>query len=304
MNNFRNKFSPLTGIVVFIIAMIIFILLGAPIQRSLGMGGLAITELMILVMGILPAIILKQDLKKVFPINIPKMREIFGILLIWVGTILFSLIVSMILMYFFPEDMMEVSSGLNKVITSVPFIFQVLIAAVMPAICEEALHRGFILANFKPLKNKFMIVIFMGIIFGIFHLDFYRFLPTFILGCSLSYIMLETDNMVLPMLFHFVNNLVSTTAGTFSNNSEISYVTTREETILIIGTMLILGCLMPLLYYFGSRLIKKEDRRKKTNMKSLILAIFISVILFVSGIFITGNLAMNNSDIFNTIYNQ
>jgi len=262
MNNFRNKFSPLIGIAVFIIAMIILIFLGVPIQRSLGMGGVAITELMVLAMGILPAIILKQDLKRVFPIKIPKVRQVFGTLLIWIGTLLFSLIVSMILMYFFPEDMIEVSSGLSKVITSVPFALQILIVAVMPAICEEALHRGFILANFKPLRNRFIIVLIMGIIFGIFHLDFYRFLPTFILGCSLSYIMVETDNMVLPMLFHFVNNLMSTMAGAFSNNAEISEINanaTQKDMILIIGVMLILGSLIPILYYFGSRLIKPKN---------------------------------------------
>ena len=38
----------------------------------------------------------------------------------------------------------------------------------------------------------------MGIIFGIFHLDFVRFIPTAVLGAALTYVMLETDNILLP----------------------------------------------------------------------------------------------------------
>lgn len=301
MNSFRNRFSPLIGIVVFIIAMLVFIFLGAPIQSKLGMGGVAITELMILAMGVLPAIILKQDLKKVFPFKIPKIREIFGTLFIWVGTMLISAVVSMILMYFFPEGMMETSSGLSEVITSVPFIFSFLIVSVMPAICEEALHRGFILANFRPLKNKFVIVLSMGIIFGIFHLDFYRFLPTAILGAALSYIMVEADNMILPMLFHFINNFVSTVASSFSSASEVNIELTQEVVLLNIGTMLVMSCLMPMLYYFGSRWIKKENERRKMSPRNLIIVLVICVLLFISGVYIVGSLAINNSDILNTI---
>ena len=48
----------------------------------------------------------------------------------------------------------------------------------------------------------------MGIIFGLFHGSVWRFLPTAILGGVLTYIMLETENMFYPALFHFTNNFL------------------------------------------------------------------------------------------------
>ena len=50
---------------------------------------------------------------------------------------------------FFPKEIFAVSEGLNEVIYSVPLILSVFISSVMPAVCEEALHRGFILKSFK-----------------------------------------------------------------------------------------------------------------------------------------------------------
>ncbi len=303
MSEFRNKFSPIIGVLVFIIAMVIFILLGAPIQMALGMGGVAITELMILMIAILAPIILKQDLRLVFPIRIPKLREIFGTLLIWIGTLLTAGIVSMVCMYFFPEGMTRVSDALNKTITSVPFIFTFLIVAVMPAICEEALHRGFILANFKPIKNKFIIVLSMGIIFGIFHTDVYRFLPTAILGGALSYVMLETDNMILPMIFHFTNNLLSSVASTTTDSIDVNVDPYSASTLLSIGALLIFGFIIPFLYYFGSRLLKGNTNGRIVKRKHLMVVFVTALTLLILGIFIMGEVAMNNPDILNTMYN-
>ncbi len=285
-----NRFSPIIGISVFIITMLILIIIGGPIQGRYGMIGVAITEVMILLMGILPAIILKQDLREVFPFKTPKIREIFGTIMIWVGTFSIGLIGSMIIMYFFREGMMNVSTGLNEVISSVPFILTFLIVAVMPAICEEALHRGFILANFKPLNNKFAIVLSMAIIFGVFHLDFYRFLPTALLGAALSYVMIETNNMWMPMLFHFINNLLSSFASFFSNGTEASVELSKDMIAMSIGLYLIIGAITPFLLYYGAKFLKKE----RIQRRYFILTAAASIMMFILGILIFALQIINN----------
>ena len=37
-----------------------------------------------------------------------------------------------------------------------------------------------------------------------------RFLPTALLGAALTYLMVETENMIYPALFHFINNFFPT----------------------------------------------------------------------------------------------
>ncbi len=47
-----------------------------------------------------------------------------------------------------------------------------------------------------------------GYLLRAFHANPLRFLPTAILGAAMSYIMLETENMVYSSAFHMVNNLL------------------------------------------------------------------------------------------------
>ena len=123
----------------------------------------------------------------------------------WFGTFLLGTLVTLIVGFFFPDGMAEVGIAMNDIFTSIPMWIAYLIIAVMPAICEEALHRGFILTSMKPIKREWIIVLVMGLIFGLFHLDPYRFAATAILGMALTYIMLKTRNILMPALFHLIN---------------------------------------------------------------------------------------------------
>src|SRR5690606_35829883 len=80
--------------------------------------------------------------------------------------------------------------------------------AVMPAICEEALHRGFIQSTMRSIRFDWVIVLIMGFIFGVFHLDPVRFLGTAILGAVLSYVMVKTRNIFYPSFLHMINNAI------------------------------------------------------------------------------------------------
>ncbi len=104
--------------------------------------------------------------------------------------------------------MEAVSGGLDDVIYSVPFWVSIIVVAVLPAICEEAVHRGVIIHTMYRIRKEWLVVLIMGIYFGLFHANPLRFLPTAILGAAMSYIMLETENMVYSSAFHMVNNLL------------------------------------------------------------------------------------------------
>lgn len=259
----RAKVQPKVwmGIVWFAIVMVVFVFVAAPIQYALGMWGVAITEIILLLMAVLPAIILKWDIKKVIPIRLPKLRQIFGTLLIWGGTYLIVIVSTMAIAYFFPEEVFSVSSGIGSLFNSVPPLISFFIVAIMPAICEETLHRGLILYTFKNVKQKWIIVIAMGIIFGVFHLDPVRSIPTGILGAAITYIMLETNNILLPMLLHFVNNAMSSLANMSNVGANLDAETVGEVAEQISGSTMTLGvyCVMavaaPVLLLLGAALI-------------------------------------------------
>src|SRR5262249_30266347 len=78
--------------------------------------------------------------------------------------------------------------------------------ALTPAICEEALFRGAILRGFAGGLPRLTSAVLTGVLFGLFHLDLWRIIPTALLGIGLSIVALETDSILPAMVMHFANN--------------------------------------------------------------------------------------------------
>lgn len=302
------QLKPWHGILGFVIIMVIFTLVAYPIQSKLGLIGVGITELILLALAIGAALLTKQNLKEVFPIHLPQGRQILGTLIMWVGNYLLVMVVSSLLLVIAPEQMTATSEGLNSVISSKGLLLGILIVSLSPAICEEAVHRGFILHTFKNVKHEWITVLVMGIIFGVFHLDPVRFLPTAVLGAALSFIMVKTGNMVLPALFHAVNNLVplllsfglnafaklaeefvkeSGMAGdAMSEALEQASNITPEQAVVSLGSCLFTAAIAPFILVAGARLLmKKEDAANKPlNKKAFAIALIIGAVMAVAGI--------------------
>lgn len=252
------RLKPYQGLAVFILVILSSILIAAPIQRRWGIYGLALTELMILLLAVIPVILLKADPRTVFPAKKPSLRQTFGVFVLWSGSYVAVILVTLVIAYFFSEGLLKVSGRIQDTFTSVPIGIAFLIVAVMPAICEEALHRGLILSSLRPIGSKWTVVLIMGIIFGVFHLDPYRFVPTAFLGMVITYIMVETRNIVLPMLFHFINNGLTTFVA-FANRSQ-PMPTELDRPMLLMGiaTYLLIGSIFPFLLLWGSGLIREK----------------------------------------------
>jgi sodium transport system permease protein len=85
-------------------------------------------------------------------------------------------------------------------------IVTLLLMAVTPAICEEALFRGPILRGLASRLSPLAAALQTGVFFGLFHFDVWRFLPTGLLGVMLSLIALRARSIIPSMLAHAVNN--------------------------------------------------------------------------------------------------
>ena len=280
MNDFVKPKNSL-GLAVFFLVLLLLVFVATPVQLAWGMWGLAVTELIILAAAIIPALLYKWDLKEVFPLDVPSPRQITGVCILWFGSYVAVTAVSSIIIYFFPQGLWEVSRYITELFRSTPFPVTLFIAAVMPAVCEEALHRGLIQYTFGTQK-KWVLVLAMGLIFGLFHLDPYRFLGTAILGAVMTYIMAETNNLVLPMLFHLINNSFSTFA-TFVNDP----TTTAEAVgmpLASVGAFLIFTAVTPFLFVIGTRFLKSKGANKQNGKKEILAAAVAALILILIGL--------------------
>lgn len=81
--------------------------------------------------------------------------------------------------------------------------------ALVPAICEEILYRGFALRLLQRTKTIWFSILVTGIIFGLYHLRLSQFIPLATIGVFLGWITIRTGSIIPAVVAHFVNNASS-----------------------------------------------------------------------------------------------
>lgn len=291
-----KKMSPWKGLLFFVIDMILFMTLGALVQYFWGIYGVAVTELGFLGISIAFVKICRVPLREVFPLKKPRLMLVGATLVLWAGAYLATNTATMILGCFFPEQLFGTNHALTGVIVSAPFLISFIIVAVMPAVCEEAMHRGVILSSMKIIRKDWVLVLLMGVIFGIFHMDPIRFLPTALLGAMLSYLMIKTNNLIYPGIFHMINNaypllvsfwLMSVDPGILQQNTTVT-----EMPVITLAGSFIWGSVSPFLIYTGAWMLKRGVTGEKIPYLGITHRVRKLVILagISGGCFVTGSL--------------
>jgi sodium transport system permease protein len=110
-----------------------------------------------------------------------------------------------------PEEFIEMMESLISTDSNNPFWILALlfIIALSPAICEEILFRGVITSGLRRVLSGWATVLVVGILFGLFHMSVYRVLSTGLTGILLTYFVVRSGSIFLPMIAHFLNNAVA-----------------------------------------------------------------------------------------------
>jgi sodium transport system permease protein len=82
----------------------------------------------------------------------------------------------------------------------------ILVAAIVPAICEELAFRGFILSGLRHLGHRWRAIILTSIFFGVSHPVFQQSLVACILGVLLGYLAVQTGSILPGIVFHMAHN--------------------------------------------------------------------------------------------------
>lgn len=86
-------------------------------------------------------------------------------------------------------------------------LINLLIIAVLPAICEEVCFRGALQPVFIRITGKPILgIIVTAAFFSALHLQFQGFLPRFYLGVMLGLLFLYSGSILPSILAHFINN--------------------------------------------------------------------------------------------------
>lgn len=178
----------------------------------------------------------KRSLCEIFTNFSPKKALLSGLgfLIYW----LYFIIV--IILGYVPVKIVGLTVGL--------FISQIILQQITTGFWEEAIFRGLVLEGFfftkKSKTTKLMYALISFILFGAIHVitgwDTYKFLYTGTIGFAFATVYLNTHNLVLPMVLHFLYDVLANMADYLkTNNSDLFYTVYGVNEIMIIAMFLI-----------------------------------------------------------------
>ena len=291
----QARWKPWKGVILFVITLVW--LIAGSIIGGIFLGSFAtfVVQLGFLGIAIVACLINKTPIKEVFPIKKITVRDFFGTVLMWMGALPLGMLSAVIVGKFMPQTFENVTSGVQEIagVAVIGFITTV----ICPPICEEAIMRGAILSNFRGIKKDWIIVLIIGVMFGILHTDTVRFINTALMGGCLAYLMVKRNNFLLPALYHFINNFLliglSTITSMLAQQQEQT-VTAAEATsaaVDSIPSLMLLATLSPLFLVLGVHLIKRQaeisEGIEKKGMKlgaKIGISIIPCVLLLAGGI--------------------
>ncbi len=257
------------GVTLYSLGVVLLIYVGSLVQVKFGMGGLALTQVMIIALPLIFAWYMKTDFKSTFSIKVPKISQVLGGIVLWAGIFIIVNLITQLILYLFPQNM-KIVEGLNDVLKlDNNFILNLLVVAVMPAICEEMFFRGFVFKSFsnnRQKKSQILAVVFSGILFGFMHIDFIRVIPTSILGIGLGYAVYKSGSIFIPMLMHFINNAIAVISMHSTGNDnlmvKLGNLLTLDFNNLDVVKLILIIVTSVVLVFIGARLL---DRKKEKN---------------------------------------
>ncbi|MBO7425450.1 MAG: CPBP family intramembrane metalloprotease [Clostridiales bacterium] len=291
----QAKWKPWKGLVLFIITIVV-IILGGILSEHIGLWGTLITQAVLLAMSIIVCLINDTPFKEVFPIRKPTVRDIFGAILMWIGSYGIGLASIHLAGVLLPDRYSQVTGSLNTMLTKGGVLLAFFVAVICPPICEEAITRGAILSHFRSFRKDYMTILIIGIMFGAMHTDAIRFINTFLLGSVTAYLVVKRNNILLASLVHFLQNFITggmqilMSAFSTANSSAAAVTSQPMPPVVYLGSAMTTLCFAPVCLVLGHHLIKRQVQITKGEPKSgklwpkLIIAIVLSLISLIIGL--------------------
>jgi len=195
-------------LILFAIEWLLFFYVGSSIQQWHLIGGLLISEwILLLVPAFLFLMFFGQRIKPTLNLMWPTPRNLAGTVLFWIGGFFLAGAAAKWQMSFLPmpeEALRALSEAFS--VEDLHWTLRLFAFSISPAVCEEVLFRG-VMANLLARKRSLLVVsLTIGILFGVFHFSVFRAIPTGLLGVLLTLLYLRTGNLTLAMLMHALQN--------------------------------------------------------------------------------------------------
>lgn len=105
-----------------------------------------------------------------------------------------------------PETVVQSAERLVEALKLLPAATALLVLALLPAVCEELLFRGFLLGGLRTSTGKWPAIVASAAVFGVFHFFVFRFAVTAGLGVILAYLCWQSRSILPAIVTHALHN--------------------------------------------------------------------------------------------------
>lgn len=253
---------PSTGDAWLVIAVtaVMIIYAGGFAQLEYGMLGVIITQLIIVGIPIAAAIYSKKNLKETFRIKKTRGINYVAAVIMMAGAIMIGVVISAVAGSIFKESGYNVDISMESLIGD-SFAVTLIIVAILPAICEELMFRGYILSAMeKGMKPKGALLL-SAALFGIYHMSIVKFFTTGFLGLVICYVAYKTKSIFAGMVMHFINNGLSCVILYYPEQMEKVLPIISQDKLSVVDTIVLVVAGATLLV-LGKHIITNEVDKK------------------------------------------
>lgn len=112
-------------------------------------------------------------------------------------------------------------------------LFIVFVVAVVPAFCEETLFRGFVQKSFEQKLKPGWSILITAVFFGMYHFNPYGLFALISLGAFFGFAAYTSNSIFIPIVLHFLNNLVAVLAFLILGSDELINTTAAKNDYII-----------------------------------------------------------------------
>jgi sodium transport system permease protein len=208
--------NPVHAGVLLLIVMALILLVGQRLQARNVIVGILVTEWALIMLPVLLLLrFARVELRPALALNRAHVLTLVGAVLAGLSAwYLVGTLVEVLQQRIFPMPPEMIKAFHKAVLAPDRHIALDLFAlALSPAICEEVLFRGVLLQSTRRAMSPRAAILINGVLFGLFHLSPWRFIPTLLLGMLLALIVLRSGSLLPGVVFHFLNNASAIVAG-------------------------------------------------------------------------------------------
>ena len=152
----------------------------------------------------------KVDIRNTLSIRMPAARHLISAVLIgltaWIPAHELNVLQQSFLGV--PQAVIESAERLAETLRALPFGSVFVLIALIPAVCEELLFRGFLLNALGSSARKWTAIVVSAAVFGVFHFFLFKFAVTAALGVLLAYVCWQSRSIVPAIIAHFLHNAI------------------------------------------------------------------------------------------------